>query len=53
MPHGAGLAVVFPAWMKYVYRNNVEKFVQFAHRVWNVEVNFEQPEKTALAEYNV
>lgn len=49
VPHGAGLAVVFPAWMKYVYRNNVEKFVQFAHRVWNVEVNFEQPEKTALA----
>ncbi|MDQ2085044.1 iron-containing alcohol dehydrogenase [Herbivorax sp. ANBcel31] len=46
--HGAGLAVVFPAWMKYVYKNNVNRFVQFAVRVWNVEMNFEDPEKTAL-----
>lgn len=49
VPHGAGLAVVFPAWMKYVYKNNIERFVQFAHRVWNVEVNFERPEETVLA----
>jgi alcohol dehydrogenase YqhD (iron-dependent ADH family) len=46
--HGAGLAVVFPAWMKYVYKNNVDRFVQFAVRVWNVEMNFEDPERTAL-----
>lgn len=46
--HGAGLAVVFPAWMKYVYKNNINRFVQFAVRVWNVEMSFEDPEKTAL-----
>ncbi|TYQ18415.1 UNVERIFIED_CONTAM: hypothetical protein Cloal_0847 [Acetivibrio alkalicellulosi] len=46
--HGAGLAVVFPAWMKYVYKNNLDRFVQFAVRVWNVEMNFEDPERTAL-----
>lgn len=46
--HGAGLAVVFPAWMKYVYKENVERFVQFASRVWNVDVCFEDQEKTAL-----
>jgi len=42
--HGAGLAVVFPAWMKYVYKNNLDRFVQFAVRVWNVEMNFDEPE---------
>ncbi len=47
--HGAGLAVVFPAWMKYVYRENEDKFVQFAVRVWNVDMDFENPECTALA----
>jgi alcohol dehydrogenase YqhD (iron-dependent ADH family) len=46
--HGAGLAVVFPAWMRYVYKQNTERFVQFATRVWNVEQDFECPERTAL-----
>ncbi len=34
--HGAGLAVLFPAWAKYVYKNNVKRFAQFARRVWDV-----------------
>lgn len=46
--HGAGLAVVFPAWMRYVYRENLARFVQFAVRVWGIEQNFEAPEQTAL-----
>ncbi len=46
--HGAGLSVVFPAWMKYVYKHNVNRFVQFASRVFNVEIDFYNPEKTAL-----
>ena len=46
--HGAGLAVVFPAWMKYVYKHDLNRFVQFAVRVWNVEEDFFNPEKTAL-----
>ncbi len=46
--HGAGLAVIFPAWMKYVYKYNMPRFVQFAVRVWNVENDFNNPEKTAL-----
>ncbi|MEM3712193.1 MAG: iron-containing alcohol dehydrogenase [Thermoproteota archaeon] len=48
VPHGAGLAVIFPSWMKYVYRNRLEKFVQFAVKVWNVDLDFENPEKTVL-----
>ncbi len=45
--HGAGLAVVFPAWMKYTLQRNLEKFTQFAVRVWGVEYDFEAPERTA------
>lgn len=34
--HGAGLAVLFPAWAKYVYKANVKRFTQFARRVWDI-----------------
>ena len=34
--HGAGLTVMFPAWMKYVYTSGIDKFVQFAVRVWGI-----------------
>lgn len=46
--HGAGLAVIFPAWMKYVYKHDINRFAQFAVRVWNVENSFWSPEKTAI-----
>jgi alcohol dehydrogenase YqhD (iron-dependent ADH family) len=36
IPHGAGLAIVFPAWMKYVYKHDVRRFRQFAERVFGV-----------------
>jgi len=48
VPHGAGLATVFPAWMKYVYKHDVARFTQWAVRVWNVEMDHNNPEKTAL-----
>lgn len=47
--HGAGLAVVFPAWMQYVYKNDIMRFAQLATRVWGVQMDFADPEKTALA----
>lgn len=34
--HGAGLAVVFPAWLTVVSRKNPRKAVQFAERVFDV-----------------
>lgn len=46
--HGAGLAVVLPAWMKYVYKHDTRRFSQYAVRVWNVDYSFWAPEKTAL-----
>ncbi|MCD6552332.1 iron-containing alcohol dehydrogenase [Thermotoga sp.] len=35
--HGAGLAIVFPAWMRYVYRENIHQFERFAKRIFNLE----------------
>ena len=46
--HGAGLAVMFPAWMKYVMNHDIMRFAQFAVRVWGCEMDFQNPEKTAL-----
>ena len=45
--HGAGLAVMFPAWMKFVMHHDVMRFAQFAVRVWGCEMDFQQPENTA------
>lgn len=35
--HGAGLAVMFPAWMTYAAKENPGKLAQFARRVFNVD----------------
>lgn len=47
--HGAGLAVVFPAWMEYVYKHDVARFMRWAVEVWHVEPDYFHPERTALA----
>ncbi len=36
IPHGAGLAIIFPAWMKYVYENNSKIFERFAEKAWGI-----------------
>ena len=46
--HGAGLAVVFPAWMKHVMKVDLTRFAQWAVRVWNVEMDYRNPEAVAL-----
>ncbi|MCQ2580448.1 MAG: iron-containing alcohol dehydrogenase, partial [Treponemataceae bacterium] len=46
--HGAGLAVIMPAWMTFVYKHDVMRFAQWATRVWNCKMDFSNPEKTAL-----
>ena len=45
--HGAGLAVIMPAWMTYVMKHDVNRFAQFAVRVWGCDMNFAHPEITA------
>ena len=46
--HGASLAVMFPAWMRYVYKHDVARFVQFATRVWDVDPAGKTDEQVAL-----
>jgi len=45
--HGAGLAVIMPAWMEYVLPHDPMRFAQFASRVFNCEMDFACPENTA------
>ncbi len=45
--HGAGLAVIMPAWMEHVYQRGVMRFAQAAVRVWGCEMDFEDPAVTA------
>jgi hypothetical protein len=46
--HGATLSIIFPAWMKYVHKQNLSRFVQFAVRVWDVDMAYEDEERIAL-----
>lgn len=48
--HGAGLAISFPAWMEYLCDQEecVPKLAQYAQRVWNVPVYFEDLRRTAM-----
>lgn len=46
--HGAGLSALFCSWARYVCENNIQRFAQYAVRVWNLDMDFEHPEKTAL-----
>lgn len=47
--HAAGLTVVGPAWMQYVYPHDKNRFAQFAVRVFDVEYDYAHPERTILA----
>ena len=47
--HGAGLAVMFPAWMEYNMNHDVMRFAQLATRVWGCQMDFQHPENTAKA----
>lgn len=49
--HGAGLAVVFPAWAKYVYKYAPERFARYAKEVFGVE--YKEGEEMAAAEKGI
>ncbi|UYZ14037.1 MULTISPECIES: iron-containing alcohol dehydrogenase [Brevibacillus] len=48
IPHGGGLAIIFPKWMRYVYRENVERFKRFAVEVWGVDPSGKTDDEVAL-----
>ena len=44
--HGAGLAALWCSWARYVYSCNINRWLQFAKNIWNMDIDFEHPEKT-------
>jgi alcohol dehydrogenase YqhD (iron-dependent ADH family) len=46
--HGAGLAMIFPAWIRYVWKQCPKRFVQWAQRVFDVEYAVGEDEYTVL-----
>lgn len=46
--HGAGLAAILPAWMKYVYQDNLPMFTKWSTRVMGVSYDYDNPGLTVL-----
>lgn len=46
--HGASLSIVYPAWMEYVYHHDKKRFVQFAVRVWDVDLAYGEEDEICL-----
>ena len=36
IPHGEGLAIIFPAYMKYIYKKAIGRFKKFAENIWGI-----------------
>lgn len=49
MIHGETLSIIMPAWMRYVYKENLPRFVRYAVEVYGVENDLNNQEKVALA----
>ena len=43
--HGEGLSIVFPAWMRYCWKEDPPRFVQFFRRVFDVDYAMGEPER--------
>ncbi|CAI8809251.1 MULTISPECIES: iron-containing alcohol dehydrogenase [Bacillus] len=48
IPHGGGLAILFPNWMKHVLDGNVDRFKQFAMRVFHIEMEGKTDKEIAV-----
>ena len=46
--HGAGLAIVFPAWMQYVVKHDTARFARLSSVVWGCDINGASPLETAM-----
>jgi len=48
LAHGAGLAIIFPAWIKYNIKEDTSRLARFAAKVWGVDGAFYDYEQAAL-----
>ena len=49
LPHGAGLAIIHPMYLTYVYKNCLPRFTRFATNVWGIDPTQKTDEELALA----
>lgn len=45
--HGAGLSALWASWARFTCPADPSRFAQFAVRVWNIDMDFENPMRTA------
>ncbi len=50
--HGIGLAIISPAYYRYIYRDGLHRFVRYAKHIWGVEDNGQSDEAIALEGIN-
>ncbi|MCL5072547.1 MAG: iron-containing alcohol dehydrogenase [Actinobacteria bacterium] len=48
IPHGAGMAVIYPNWMTYVLTEGTAKFVQYTIRVHGIDPNGKSDKEIAI-----
>ncbi len=46
--HGCGLAVIHPAYYRYIYQDGLDKFVRFAVHVWGIPSEGKSADEVAL-----
>lgn len=50
IPHGAGLAIVHPMVLKYIYKDHLPRFIRFAKNIWGLKrEDYESDDALALA----
>lgn len=47
--HGAGLAIIWPAFLKFINKYDQERFIKYAVRIWNCEMDYRNPQRTINA----
>ena len=50
--HGAGLAVVMPAWMRYVWREDSQRFLDFGRLVFGIEPVTQEEHISSIAAFS-
>ena len=50
--HGAGLSVIFPAWLTWMAEHHPERIVQFANRIWDITLDSHDKKDIALSGVN-
>lgn len=48
LTHGTSLAILFPNWMQYVMKENIDQFVEYAENVWNIPHNGDKTDIASL-----